>query len=78
LSDFGLAHKLTGKLKRDPSVHGGTKVETCCHHHGENVVAMVDVTLRLLQKKTVTLQLCAMSAPCGLLIDDGGNMAEMW
>ncbi len=37
---------------------------------------MADVTLQLLQKKTVTLQLCAMSAQCGLLIDDGENMAE--
>jgi hypothetical protein len=37
---------------------------------------MVDVTLQLLQKKTMTLRLCAMSGPCGLLIDDGGNMAD--
>jgi hypothetical protein len=37
---------------------------------------MADVTLQLLQKKTATLQLCAILAPCGLLIDDGGNMME--
>jgi hypothetical protein len=37
---------------------------------------MEDVTLRLLQKKTVTLQLCTISAPWGSLIDDGENMVE--